>query len=119
MAPEQARLDSFVIRTCPTSSFISFLNDLLNVPVSLRKNHRLFNKLFFPLSADLTKYKLVKGNVTYPFHFTPIMKRIYSVAYSKLSPKTNDNGLDFVFDRDERIYNGFSFILSRKILCTV
>ena len=93
MAPEQARLDNYVTSYMPYIQF-SLLNDLLNVPVTLRKNHRLFNKLFHPLSDDLTKYKLVKGNVPYPFCFTPLMKRIYSKAYLKLSPNAIDNGLD-------------------------
>lgn len=93
MAPEQARLDNFVTSYMPYIQF-SLLNDLLNVPVSLRKNHRLFNKLFYPLSKELTKYKLVKGNVPYPFYFTPVMKRIYSLIYSKLYSKNDNNELD-------------------------
>jgi hypothetical protein len=93
MAPEQARLDNFVSSYMPYIQF-SLLNDLLNVPLSLRKNHKLFNKLFYPSSVDLTKYKLVKGNVPYPFHFTPVMKRVYSIAYSKFAPKDINNGLD-------------------------
>jgi hypothetical protein len=93
MAPEQARLDNFVTSYMPYIQF-TLLNDLLNVPVSLRKNHRLFNKLFYPLSKELTKYKLVKGNVPYPFYFTPVVKRIYSLLYLKLSSKDGNNELD-------------------------
>jgi hypothetical protein len=97
MAPEQARLDNFVTSYMPYIQF-GLLNDLLNMPLSLRKNHKLFNKLFYPQSVDLTKYKLVKGNVTYPFYFTPVMKRVYSMAYSKFAPKDENNGLDLFLE---------------------
>ncbi|MDR3667199.1 MAG: hypothetical protein P4L35_10195 [Ignavibacteriaceae bacterium] len=97
MAPEQARLDNFVTSYMPYIQF-TLLNDLLNMPLSLRKNHRLFNKLFYPQSVDLTKYKLVKGNVPYPFYFNPVMKRVYSIAYSKFAPKEKNNGLDLFLE---------------------
>jgi len=93
MPPEQARLDNFVSSYMPYIQF-SLLNDLLNMPVSLRKNHRLFNNLFYPQSSELTKYNLVKGNVPYPFYFTPVMKRIYSLVYLKLASKKDNDGLD-------------------------
>jgi hypothetical protein len=97
MAPEQARLDNFVSSYMPYIQF-SLLNDLLNIPLSLRKNHKLFNKLFYPQSVDLTKYKLVKGNVPYPFYFTPVMKRVYSIVYSKFALKDENNGLDLFLE---------------------
>lgn len=97
MAPEQARLDNFVTSYAPFIQF-SLLNELLNVPLSLRKNNRLFTKLLYLLSGELTKYKLVKGNVLYPFCFTPVMKRIYSLAYEKLVPENGYNKMDLFLD---------------------
>lgn len=96
-APEQGRLDNYVTCYMPFAQY-SLLNNLLNIPVSLRKNHRLFTKLFHPDIEGLTHYKLAKGNLAYPFYFTPIMKRIYFLLYSKLALKNENKGLDLFLD---------------------
>lgn len=101
--PEQGRLDNYITCYMPFAQ-LSLLNNLLNIPVTLRKNHKLFTKLFHPDIKGLTHYKLVKDNLTYPFYFTPIMKRIYLRLYSKLTPTTENYNLNlFLYGMKEFI----------------
>jgi hypothetical protein len=95
---EQARIDNYLNSYMPFAQK-SLLNDLLNVPVSLRKNNKLFHKLFSPDLNNLTKHKLAKGNLAYPFYMNSVMKRIYFLVYSKIAPKNNLNDLDVFLNK--------------------
>lgn len=88
-APEQSRIDSFVKSYMPFVQPI-LIENLLDVPVYIRKNNRLFKKVIRSNYAELTKYNLAKGVLSYPFWFTPLMKRVYSQLYNKFrSPQDN------------------------------
>jgi len=104
-AQEQSRIDNYVMSYMP---FIqpSLIKDLLNVPITKRKNSRLFKNIIQSNSGRLSKYSLAKGNMSYPFYFTPLLKRVYSILYGKFVGNKAKNELDlylltikdFVFD---------------------
>ncbi len=58
------------------------LNDLLNLPLEERMNRRLFKNIIKSKCFKLSKYKLAKGNLSYPFYFNPLIKRGYSLLYN-------------------------------------
>jgi hypothetical protein len=96
-AQEQARVDNYVTSYMP---FVQpyLLNDILNLPVEDRLNNRLFKRIIRSDKYGLSKYNLAKGDISYPFYFSPIMKRIYSKFYDKLKrPATDDNHDKFLF----------------------
>ena len=95
---EQARIDNYVNSYMPFAQK-SLLNDLLNVPVSLRKNNKLFSKLFYPDTNNLTRYKLAKGNMSYPFYMNSVVKRIYFLVQSKMHRDKGTNDLDIFLDK--------------------
>jgi hypothetical protein len=96
-APEQARIDNYVTAYMPFVQLI-LVNDLLNLPIKERKNNRLFKSIINSNCSKLSKYSLVKGEMLYPFYFTPLMKRAYSLAYSKFIKNKENGDLDsFLF----------------------
>jgi hypothetical protein len=75
-APEQGRIDNYVTAYMP---FVqpNLIENLLNVPIELRKNNRLFKGLIKLNYPALSKFPLAKGNLIYPFWFSPLLKRAY------------------------------------------
>jgi hypothetical protein len=92
-APEQARIDNFVTAYMPFVQFI-IVKDLLNLPIEKRKNNRLFKSIIKINRSNLSKYRLAKGDVSYPYYFTPLMKRARSLIHSKFSKNKEWSELD-------------------------
>ncbi|MCZ6595234.1 MAG: hypothetical protein O6943_10025 [Bacteroidetes bacterium] len=92
-APEQARIDNFVTAYMPFVQFI-IVKDLLNLPIEKRKNNRLFKSIIKLNYSKLSKYRLAKGNISYPFYFTPLMKRASLLIHSKISNNKEWGELD-------------------------
>jgi hypothetical protein len=90
---EQARIDGLVRAYMPFVQ-INLFNELFNIPLSERKNYRLFKKIIFSNVKELTRYNLVKGNTSYPFYLSPILKKIYLVISSKINPPVSSIALD-------------------------
>ena len=90
-APEQSRIDSYVKSYMPFVQ-TSLLDNLLALPANIRKNNRLFKKIIKSNYSELAKYNLSKGDLQYPFWFTPLMKRVYSQIFDKFrSPRDNQS----------------------------
>jgi hypothetical protein len=88
-AHEQARIDNYVTAYMPFTQ-LNLLNDLLNIPVEERNNNRLYKKFIRSNCKRLSKYNLARGEMFYPFYFTPLMKRSYLILYDKFTmPKEN------------------------------
>ncbi len=92
-APEQARIDNYVTAYMPFVQLI-LMNDLLNLPIKERKNNRLFKSIIKLNCSKLSEYSFAKGDILYPFYFTPLMKRAYSLLYNKFSKNKENNELD-------------------------
>ncbi len=72
-APEQARTDNYTVSYMPFAQLY-----MLNVLFGAKdKNEKVFKKIIRQNSPSLAGYKLAKGNISYPFSFNPLMKRLY------------------------------------------
>jgi len=91
--PEQSRIDNFVIAYMPFIQFI-IVKDILNLPIQKRMNNRLFKNIIQLNYSKISKYQLAKGNMSYPFYFTPLMKRARSLLQSKYSRNKEYDELD-------------------------
>jgi hypothetical protein len=102
-APEQARIDNFITAYMPYVQFI-LVKDILNLPIEKRKNNRLSKNIIKLNYKKLSKYRLAKGNISYPFYFTPLMKRTRSLIQSKFSKNKEFDALDlFLYKTKEFI----------------
>ena len=102
-ATEQARIDNFVTAYMPYVQFI-IVKDLLNLPIEKRKNNRLFKSIIQLNYSKLSKYRLAKGNMSYPFYFTPLMKRASSLIKSKFDKNKEWSEMDsFLYKMKEFI----------------
>jgi hypothetical protein len=82
-APEQARVDEYVISFMPLMQ-----KDILELLFGLndveKKNGKLFKELIRQNSIQLAKYPLVKGNIVHPFNSSSLGARIHSRVENKL-----------------------------------
>jgi hypothetical protein len=102
-APEQARLDNLVTSYMPFAQ-LSLLNDILNLPLAEKKNNKLFKKIIIDKSPALAKYKLVMGNIYYPFRFSTFQKRLYSKLNFQFIKTSGEKELDkFLLGKKEFI----------------
>ena len=92
-AQEQARIDNYVTAYMPFVQLI-LVNDLFNLQIKERRNNRLFKSIIKSNCRRLSKYNLAKGEMVYPFYFTPLMKRSYSMVYSKFKMNKENGELD-------------------------
>jgi hypothetical protein len=76
-APEQARVDQFVVSFMPLVQK-DILNLLFGVNDPDKRNGKLFKQLIRQNSVQLTKQPLVKGNITHPFNSSSIGARLHS-----------------------------------------
>lgn len=97
-APEQARIDNYVKAYMPFVQ-LSLLENLLNVSVDRRKNNRLFKSIIKSNYCELSKYNLAKGNLSYPFWFTPLMKRTYSKVHNLSSHSGENYNMDLYLNK--------------------
>ena len=98
-APEQARVDNYAVSFMP---FIQkdILKILFGFSVNEKKNGKLFKDFIRRNAIVLTKFPLVKGNITYSFGASSLSARFYS----KLKMKT---GLSY---KDQRVDELFSLL---------
>jgi hypothetical protein len=82
-APEQARVDQHVNSFMPLAQK-DILSLLFGINVIDKKNGKLFKQLIRQNSIQLTKYPLVKGNITHPFSSSSLGARIHSRVKYKL-----------------------------------
>lgn len=87
---EQARLDSIILNYMPFAQ-PSVINSVFNIPVKYRRNGALFRKIIAQHVPSLTKYPLVKSNVTYPFFLSTVPAWLYTKAKLKIGNHYNDN----------------------------
>lgn len=92
-APEQARIDNYVKAYMPFVQ-LSLLENLLNVPIANRRNNRLFKSLIKRNNYKLSQYTLAKGNLAYPYWFTPLMKRVYSKLFTPSNQSEENYKMD-------------------------
>ncbi|MDP2301727.1 MAG: hypothetical protein Q8N03_04805 [Ignavibacteria bacterium] len=97
-APEQARIDNYVKAYMPFVQ-LSLLENLLNVPIDIRKNNRLFKSIIKSNYYKLSKYPLAKGNLSYPYWFTPLMKRAYSKVYNASNQSGENHNKDIYLNK--------------------
>ncbi len=97
-APEQARIDNFVTSYMPFLQQ-TLLNNLLNLPVEKRINDRLFKYIIKSNFPKLSKYNLAKGNISYPFYFTPLMKKVYSILRKRINKSNDNDALDLFLQK--------------------
>ena len=90
---EQSRLDKYITSYMP---FIQpyLLDDLLNISCGVRNNNRLFRKIIRSNYPQLTRYRLAKGNISYPYHLTTLQKRIYFKVHSRGNKPNPHNELN-------------------------
>lgn len=95
-APEQARVDNYAISFMP---FIQkdILKILFSFTVKERKNGRLFKDIIRRNAIALTKFPLVKGNITYPFDASSLSARVYSKVKKKTGLFYKDQRIDGLF----------------------
>lgn len=82
-APEQARVDNFVVSFMPLAQK-DILKLLFKLNESEKKNGKLFKELIKQNAIQLTKQSLVKGNIIHSFNSTSIGARIHSGIKNKL-----------------------------------
>jgi hypothetical protein len=82
-APEQARVDQFVISFMPLIQ-----KDILNLLFALndsdKKNGNMFKQLIKQNASVLAKQPLVKGNIIHPFYSSSLGARVHSRLKNKL-----------------------------------
>jgi len=74
-APEQSRLDGKVINYMPFVQS-SLLEKLFEIPLSLRKNGKLFRQIIKKKAPVLTEFPLAKGGRLYPFSTGTLQARL-------------------------------------------
>ncbi|NOX16828.1 MAG: hypothetical protein GXO87_00900, partial [Chlorobi bacterium] len=84
--PEQTRLDGIApgympFVQLPASNFLFAVNEIE------KRNSKLFRRIITNLEPALKKFPLVKGNVSHPFYFGSLQKRIYSKIVGKTKPQ--------------------------------
>jgi len=87
---EQARMDGECVSYMPFAQ-PSVLNALFKIPVTRRKNGRLFRYLIRRHFPTLTRYPLVKSGTTYPFHFPTVPAWAWTKLKAGLGQKFSDN----------------------------
>ena len=86
---EQNRLDGMAACFMPFAQ-PSVLQALFQVPITLRRNGKLFKQLIRARGAHLTRYKLVKGSVTFPFWMPTLGTALTSRVQKKLGTHYHD-----------------------------
>lgn len=88
---EQSRTDNFAKVITPYQQKVIFdLN--FNLKLDYRLNSKMFKMLIENNSPILTKFPLVKGDITHPYSFNTLQSKIYTKIYKFVSsPKADEN----------------------------
>ncbi len=104
------------------------LNMNFNIPISKRKNGKLFRNKIKQSSTELSKFSLIKNNVKYPFSFGSMQQRIFLKLNNKFGKtyRFNDDQRilyllkDYIYDEIDSInFKNFDFYDHNKILTLV
>ena len=79
----QACIDGIGVNYMPFAQ-PEFLNNVLNLPLKLRKNARLWHDIIRTFQPGLARYPLVKGTMTYPFRLSTKQTMIWAKIKQKL-----------------------------------
>jgi hypothetical protein len=82
-APEQARVDQYVISFMPLIQK-DILNLLFGLSEADKKSGKMFKQLIKQNSIQLTKHPLVKGNIIHPFDSSSLGSRLHSRIKNRL-----------------------------------
>ena len=74
---DQSRIDEAIVNYMPYAQ-PSFLQDVFQTPVYLRRGGKLFRSLIQAYQSTLTNYPLVKGVTTYPYWFSTLPASLYT-----------------------------------------
>lgn len=79
---EQTRLDNYLVSVMP---FIqpSLMSNLLNMPIQLRQNGKLFRKIIENNAPILEKFSLAKGQSVHPYFLNSLQSRLYGIVKEK------------------------------------
>ena len=80
---EQARVDSMIANYMPFAQ-PSYLDTVFRVPLSRRKNARLYRSILHRVAPRLERYPLVKSNMTYPYRLTTLSSWFWTRGKSML-----------------------------------
>ena len=102
---DQARLDEEIVNYMPFAQ-PGFIQAAFQTSVALKRSGKLYRRMIQLLQPSLTKYPLVKGQLTYPFAFPTIPAWLYT----KFKTKTgllfrNPTRDDFLHSLKEYIYD--------------
>ena len=94
---EQARLDSMIVCFMPFIQ-IDLLDNILQMPVELRKNAKLYRQIIEGNEIGLTKIGLAKSSFVHPFGLTTLQTRLWNkiVKQFYLQKFMNDATLIFL-----------------------
>lgn len=91
---EQTIIDDVVTSIMPFAQ-MSLIKNLFNIPISLRKNGKLFKTLIKTNFPSLEKYSLVKGSSINPYNFNSLQSRILNQFRKKFNRNIyKDNSRD-------------------------
>jgi len=93
---EQNRLDGVIQNYMPFAQ-PSVLKAVFRIPLSLRRNGRLFRRLIRRQRASLARYPLVKGSLPYPFFFPTLPAYGWTTFKAHVGQRyTNPTRVDFL-----------------------
>lgn len=85
----QPRIDEDILNFMPFTQ-PDFIISVLQLPLRYRTNSSLFRETIFRLEPSMTKFPLVKNNISYPYSLSTLQARIWTTIKSKLSSKYDD-----------------------------
>jgi hypothetical protein len=74
---DQSRIDETIINYMPYAQ-PSFLQDVFQTPLYMRRGGKLFRSIIHEYQSTLTNYPLVKGVTTYPYWFSTLPASLYT-----------------------------------------
>ncbi len=124
---EQARIDEHVLNFMPYSQ-PDYIVSVLNLPLKYRRNNRLYKQIIREHAPSLSRFNLVKNNISYPYVLSTIQSRLWTKAKSILGLQYQDPTMilfldtvkeyicDTAYSSSTKNYSPYNF---RKILHAV
>ena len=85
----QACVDGLSLNYMPFAQK-EFLNEVIKLPIKLRKNGRLWRKIINDSQPNLTQFPLVKGSISYPFRLSTMGAMVWTSTKKKLGMSYRD-----------------------------
>jgi hypothetical protein len=94
---EQGRLDGILLNYMPFVQY-DFAQSVFTMPLSDRRNARMFRDVIRSRAPGLTKYPFVKNGTTYPFPLSKTTSLLYTKIKALVGRRYSENHLDpFLF----------------------